>query len=302
MSRSIGVRSLLSAGINKLKATSDEIPITGTRRAVVIATAAQKGGVGKTTTSVNLACAWAKHFKYRVLVIDVDPQGHVSSSLRDSLKPARASISDVLLAERPRDILDAVFQTDFDGLSLTAADKGLAETDAQLATRVGREYILKAAIANARSHFDIIIIDCPPNLGNLTLNALVAADCVLIPCDMSILAFEGVADLLGTVRTVNLRLGQNLDVAGIIRTRVDGRTRQINDAIGRALTDNYGDLLLESMIPINSALAKAQAAGMSIYDFQAKSRGAEAYTRLAGELQDRLNLKPTAASAGRGRH
>ena len=130
MSRSIGVRNLLSAGINKLKATSDEIPITGTRRAVVIATAAQKGGAGA-RQHLHPACAWAKHFNYRVLVIDVDPQGHVSSSLRDSLKPARASISDVLLAERLRDILDAVFQTDFDGLSLTAADKGLAETDAQ---------------------------------------------------------------------------------------------------------------------------------------------------------------------------
>ena len=156
---------------------------------------------------------------------------------------------------------------------------------------MGREYILKAAIANARSHFDIIIIDCSES-GHLTLNALVAADCVLIPCDMSIFGIRGVADLLGTVRTVNLRLGQSLNVAGIIRTRVDGRTRQINEAIGRALTDNYGDLLLESMIPINSALAKAQAAGMSIYDFQAKSRGAEAYTRLAGELQDR----PSASS------
>ena len=117
---------------------------------------------------------------------------------------------------------------------------------------------------------------------------------------MSILAFGG--GPLGTVRTVNLRLGQSLNVAGIIRTRVDGRTRQINEAIGRALTDNYGDLLLESMIPINSALAKAQAAGMSIYDFQAKSRGAEAYIRLAGELQDRLSLKPTVTNAGRGRH
>ncbi|MBV69897.1 MAG: hypothetical protein CMH52_00985 [Myxococcales bacterium] len=290
MNRSIGVRSLISAGINKLKAPTDEIPITGSRRALVMAIAAQKGGVGKTTTTVNLACAWAKQSKYRILVIDIDPQGHVSSSLRENIKPASSTLTDILLAERPRDILDAVFQTNLPNLSLTAADKGLAETDAQMASRVGREYILKSAIANARSHFDIILIDCPPNLGNLTLNALVAADHVLVPCDMSILAFEGVADLLGTVRTVNLRLGQNLDVAGIIRTRVDGRTRQINDAIGGALRDNYGDLLLDTIIPINSALAKAQAAGLSIFEFQARSRGAEAYLDLSNELEGRLSL------------
>ena len=186
--------------------------------------------------------------------------------------------------------MDAALDTDIEYLSMTPADKQLAETDAQLATRVGREYILKAALANARSHFDVILLDCPPNLGNLTLNALVAADHVLIPCDMSILAFEGVADLIGTVQTVNLRLGQHLQVAGIIRTRVDGRTRQINDAIGGALTDNYGPLLLDTVIPINSALAKSQAAGLSIFQFDRRSRGAESYTQLASELSARLDL------------
>jgi chromosome partitioning protein len=294
MSRSIGVRNLISAGINKLKTPVDEIPITGKRHGIVMAVAAQKGGVGKTTTAVNLACAWALAGKHRVLVIDIDPQGHVASSLRDNLRPCRTSLSDILLADRPRDIMDAVVDSDLDNLSMTSPDKQLAETDSQLATRVGREYILKTALANARSHFDVILIDCPPNLGNLTLNALVAADCVLVPCDMSILAFEGVADLLSTVSTVNLRLGQHLEVAGIIRTRVDGRTRQINDAIGGALTDNYGELLLETTIPINSALAKAQAAGLSIFQFQKRSRGAEAYQALAGELEQRLALEQRA--------
>jgi len=288
----MSVRDLLSAGISKLKAHGDEIAITGKRRGTVLAVAAQKGGVGKTTTSVNLGCAWAQN-QTKVLVIDMDPQGHVTSSLRDNLRPGRTLISEILLAERPRDLMDAVVDTDIDGLSMTSADKQLADTDAQLATRVGREYILKAALANARSHFDVIILDCPPNLGNLTLNALVAADHVLVPCDMSILAFEGVADLIGTVQTVNLRLGQHLDVAGIVRTRVDGRTRQINDAIGGALADNYGQLLLDTVIPINSALAKSQAAGLSIYQFDRRSRGADAYLQLAIELENRLGLKAT---------
>jgi chromosome partitioning protein len=291
MSRSMGVRNLISAGINKLKTPEDLIAITGRRRGIVLAVAAQKGGVGKTTTAVNLACAWARAGDYRILVIDIDPQGHVASSLRDNLRPCPTTLSEILLAERPRDLMDAVVDSDLDNLSLTAPDKQLSETDAQLASRVGREYILKTALANARSHFDVIIIDCPPNLGNLTLNALVAADYVLVPCDMSILAFEGVADLLSTVSTVNLRLGQNLAIAGIVRTRLDGRTRQINDAIGGALRDNYGDLLLETAIPINSALAKAQAAGLSIFQFQQKARGAEAYNALASELAARLSLR-----------
>ena len=162
-------------------------------------------------------------------------------------------------------------------------------------------YSTPTALANARSHFDVIILDCPPNLGNLTLNALVAADHVLVPCDMSILAFEGVADLIGTVQTVNLRLGQHLEVAGILRTRVDGRTRQINDAIGGALADNYGPLLLDTIIPINSALAKSQAAGLSIFQFDRRSRGAESYSQLALELNDRLNLE-TRVQADQGAH
>lgn len=289
MNRSTGMRGLLTAGLSKLRNQTDTIPITGSRQATVLAVSAQKGGVGKTTTAVNLGCALAQDAEMRVLIIDIDSQGHVASSLRDNLRPGRTSLSEILLQER-RDVMDAVVDTGISNLHMTTPDKSLAETEAQLSSRVGREYILKAAIANARSHFDIIIIDCPPNLGNLTLNALVAADQVLVPCDMSILAFEGVADLLGTVQTVNLRLGQQLGILGILATRVDGRTRQINDAIGGALTDNYGDLMLETQIPINSALAKAQAAGMSIFQFQHRSRGAQAYRNLATEVLGRLNL------------
>ncbi len=296
MNRSSGVRNLLSAGLSKLRSHPDSIPVTGSREATVIAVSAQKGGVGKTTTVVNLACALASSAEMRVLVIDIDSQGHVASSLRDSLRPGRVSLSEILLEDR-RDVMDAVVDTAIENLHMTNPDKSLAETESQLSSRVGREYILKSAIANARSHFDVILIDCPPNLGNLTLNALVAADMVLIPCDMSILAFEGVADLLATVQTVNLRLGQRLDIMGILSTRVDGRTRQINDVIGDALNDNYGDLMLDTQIPINSAIAKAQAAGLSIFQFQNRSRGAQAYRALASEVVSRLNIsiQPRAA-------
>lgn len=286
MARQRGVRNLLSAGLNRLRPSQDERPdiVRGGRDAHVIAVAAQKGGVGKTTTTVNLACALIGELQQRVLVIDIDPQGHVASSLRDSVRSGRVTLSEVLLSPQPRDLLEAVVESAIDNLHLTPPDKGLNETDTLLSSRVGREYILQAALAGARTHYDTILIDCPPNLGNLTLNALVAADHVLIPCDMSILAFEGVADLLSTVETVNVRLRQRLDILGILRTRVDGRTRQINDAIGEALRENYGGLLLDTFVPINSALAKAQAAGLSIFQFQARSRGAEAYRDLAQEV------------------
>lgn len=291
-----GVRGLLRGGFGRARpSTPAGIRATGRRTARVIAVAAQKGGVGKTTTTINLACALARPpHGLRVLLVDIDPQGHVASSLRDSIHPGRVSLSDILLAERPRDLMEAVVETDIDDLAATPPDKQLNDTDAQLSSRVGREYILQSAMVNARSHFDVILIDCPPNLGNLTLNALVSADEVLVPCDMSILAFEGVADLLATIETVNVRLRQQLDVLGVLRTRVDRRTTQINDAIEQALEHNYGDLLLDTEIPINSALAKAQAAGLSIFQFQPRARGARAYTALAAEVAERLGLASAA--------
>ena len=290
------MRNFLTDGLKKLRApVSDPASVSkkGQRSARVVAVAAQKGGVGKTTTTVNLACALALCHGKRVLVVDVDPQGHVASSLRESVRIAGASLSDVLLSATPRDLMDAVSQSDVENLCLTPPDKALNETDARLSSRVGREYVLQAAMQSARTLFDVILIDCPPNLGNLTLNALVAADEVLIPCDMSILAFEGVADLLATVQVVNERLRPPLGVLGIVRTRVDGRTQQINDAIGSALADNYREHLLDTRIPVNSALARAQAAGQSIFQFAPTSKGALAYRVLADEFEARHRARTT---------
>lgn len=292
------MRNLISAGLNKLRGGAEPTFARGNRNATVIAVAAQKGGVGKTTSAVSLACALARPHggrpAQRVLLIDIDPQGHVGAALRESLREGPVSISDILLANRPRDLLEAVVESGIDNLHLTPPDKTLNETDAMLQTRVGRELILQGALETARTHYDTIVIDCPPNLGNLTYNGLLAADWVLIPCDMSILAFDGVADILGTVRTITDRLRHPLDVLGILRTRVDRRNIKLNEGIGRGLVENYGDLLLETEIPINSALAKAQVAGRSIYDFSARSRGATAYLDLADEV-----VRRTRATASR---
>ncbi len=278
MEKKRGVRGLLS----RLRSKDDERP-RGPRSARVTAVAARKGGVGKTTTTVNLACALVKAGQ-RVLIIDIDPQGHVSSALRE-LVPAgpSASLSEVLLSDRPRDLMEVALASRLDGLHITPADKQLNEAEAVLGTKVGREYILQGLIECARTWFDAILIDCPPNLGNLTLNALVAADEVLIPCDMSVLALEGVADLLDTVDLVQRRLRVPVEVLGVLRTRVDGRTKRITNAIDEALRENYGPLLLETQIPVNSALAVAQAEGRSVLEHSPRSRGADAYRALATE-------------------
>jgi chromosome partitioning protein len=275
------MRGLLSAGLRKMRGREADRP-RGDREARVLAVAAQKGGVGKTTTAVNLACALVEA-GHRVLLVDADPQAHVAASLREVVRPGPVTLAQILLADEPRDLMEAVVPSGIEGLSTLPADKALHEAEGRLATRVGRETLLATAMETARTFFDTIVIDCPPNLGNLTLNALLAADEVLVPCDLSVLALEGVADLLGTVDTVQRRLRHPIQVAGIVRTRVDGRNQTMNAAVNQLLADNYGALLLDTQIPTNSALARAQSAGLSVFQFDARSKGAEAHRALAKE-------------------
>ena len=285
------MRDILSAGLRRL--TQEEPHFTpGTRRATVLVIAAQKGGVGKTTTSVNLATALVEHHGQRVLVIDMDGQGHVGACLGVKTQPARP-LSQVLLSPVKDDILHAVVETPFEGLHITAPDLGLSDAEPILSGRVGREHILSEAMSTARTHYDTILIDSPPNLGNLTLNALMAADEVIVPCDMSMLAVSGVAQLLVAVETLQDRLAHSISVLGILRTRVDTRNITLNEAVDEALLEAYPHFLLETSIPINSALAKAQAVGAPIQSFDARCTGALAYRTLSDEVIRRL--------AGRGR-
>lgn len=261
----------------------------GDRHATTISIATVKGGVGKTTTAVNLAVGFAQQGQ-RVLLIDLDAQGHCSTCLTppEDTPPPTSSMSEVLLASG-NEVLDAFVPSGIDNLLITPADPTLAEAEGRISQKIGKEMLLHDALAITRTHFDLILIDCPPNKGNLTLNALRASDYVLIPTDLSPLAIQGADELLDTLHTINARLGASLQLLGVLLTRYDGRNATINTPLLEELQDAWGELLLETRIAINIDLAKAQLQGQSIFDFAPRSRGAQSYRALLDEIADRLS-------------
>ena len=257
-------------------------------RGRVIAVAAQKGGVGKTTTAVHLATALAMNHGLRVLLVDLDNQGHVASSLRAHVRTsASVSVSMALLGQEP-DLVGAALPTLIDGLHITGADKHLSSTEAQLAGRMGREMLLMRALRNARTQYDAIVLDCPPNLGLLTVNALMAADHLIIPCDLSVLSLEGVDDLMNTLGHIESMFGRSPRVLGLLHTRVDRRNHKQNATIRRAISERYADLPFQTEIGVNTALSGAQLTGQSIFHAQPESSGARDYTALAAEVHGRV--------------
>ncbi|MBA2663063.1 MAG: ParA family protein [Bradymonadaceae bacterium] len=285
------MRNLISTGLKRL-VKQEARYARGDRQATVIAVATVKGGVGKTTTAVNIACGLARFSKKRVLLIDLDAQGHCHASLNAVMPPnastrSALTLTDVLLGEERREVLDALVTARMERLDLTPADAGLAEAEGRISQKIGKELLLRDALKFTRTHYDYIIIDCPPNKGNLTLNALLAADKVLIPTDISPLSVRGADELLETVITVNERLHHELDVLGIVLTRVDGRNVSINEEILETIREAWGDLIFETHIGINTQIAKAQLAGLPLFDYAPESRGAKHYEALTHEIEAR---------------
>ena len=279
------MRQLLKSGLRRIVRQSDQPSVPqrarGTREGRILAVAAQKGGVGKTTTSVNLAAAMARNHEKKVLLIDLDPQGHVNTALSAQIRVGGGCLSDVLTGDDGLEVMDVVTRTAIDNLDVTPLDTNLGHTENLLSTRIGKELVLRDALEVTRTWYDLIVIDCPPNLGNLTLNGLVAADEVLIPCDPSPLALGGVHALVEAITAVAARLNPQIDILGVLLTRVDGRNTTLNQAIVSEIEQAFGEALLPVRIGINNSLAKAQHAGEDIFAFDASSRGARNYAELA---------------------
>lgn len=264
----------------------------GTKNAHILAVAAQKGGVGKTTTVVNLAAALAENQGWKTLIIDLDAQGHVERSVRDIVTRRGGRLSSILETEDDnQEVLDAVSRTKLPNLDITTGDARLRESENLLTARMGKEFVLREALKVTRTWYDLIVIDCPPNIGNLTINGLTAATHVIIPCDPKPLAVQGVDALIRTCATVSDRLNPDIDILGVVITRYDGRNSKMNDRVIGELDSHYGDAIFETKIHVNTALSQAQDEGKTIFEFDPNSRGAENYRALAIEVAKRLRAR-----------
>ncbi len=245
----------------------------------IIAIANQKGGVGKTTTAVNLSAALARTPR-RVLLVDLDPQGNATMGSGVDKRTLEASLTEVLLDDVP--VGEAIVRTG-DGYDLLPGNIDLTAAEIRLMDAQGREQKLKQALAPLRGNYDFILIDCPPSLSLLTLNALNAADAVLVPMQCEYYALEGLSALLDTIDALKDRLNPELEIEGVLRTMFDVRNNLAN-AVSAELTTHFGDLVFRTIIPRNVRLAEAPSHGQSIIGYDKGSRGGVAYLGLAGEL------------------
>lgn len=246
----------------------------------VIAVANQKGGVGKTTTGINLAASLGRSER-KVLLIDIDPQGNatVGSGVNKD-KDGLATVYDILMGDENAEstVLSTANQYD-----LIPATGDLSGAQVELLDELGRELRLKTALATIRHRYDYVLIDCPPSLNLLTVNALAAADTVIIPMQCEYFALEGLTDLINTIKKIREALNPNLRIEGLLRTMYDGRN-SLSMEVSAQLQDYFGDKVYETIIPRNVRIAEAPSHGVAVCSYDLASKGAQAYLALAGEL------------------
>lgn len=252
----------------------------------IIAVANQKGGVGKTTTTVNLSAALAKMGK-KVLMMDMDPQGNATVAIGVDKEDLPVSVYDVLVGDAK--VRDAVLTTAVENLDLIAANGDLTAAEVDLIDESKGPKKLRKALKKIREQYDVILLDCPPTLNMLTLNALTAADGILVPVQCEYFALEGLSALMDTIEAVQTDLNPDLHIDGLLRTMYDRRNNLAND-VSNQLVTHFGMKVLQTIIPRNVRLAEAPSYGESILDYDLASNGAIAYLALANELIRRTKL------------
>ena len=248
--------------------------------ATVIALANQKGGVGKTTTSVNLGACLADAGK-KVLLIDLDPQGNATSGLGIDKKKIEQSVYDVLIDDVP--LTNVVQKSSHEGLDIAPTTIELSGAEVELTSMMARETRLKDAFGDVKDQYDFILIDCPPSLGLLTINAFTASDSILIPVQSEYYALEGLSQLMNTIQLVRKHFNKSLKIEGVLLTMFDKRTN-LGQEVNEEVRKFFGSQVYKTVIPRNVRLSEAPSHGLAIVDYDARSRGARVYQELAKEV------------------